>query len=59
VKSALLDPNSLIKDEYWNLVTQARDKREGPDGIAIWNTVNKQLKNNKVAPSYAYKNLPK
>ena len=42
-----MDPRKLIQDDYWNLVTHARDKRDGPNGIAIWNAVDKQLKENK------------
>ena len=40
-KSKLMDPRKLIQDDYWNLVTHARDKRDGPNGIAIWNAVDK------------------
>ena len=51
VKNTLVNPNKLIQNEYWNLISRARDKRIGPDGISIWNEVNKiMLKNRKSAP---------
>ena len=51
VKSTLMNPNKLIQNNYWNLMVKARDKRIGPDGITIWNEVQKVMtKNKKKAP---------
>jgi hypothetical protein len=46
-----MNPNKLIQNNYWNLMVKARDKRIGPDGITIWNEVQKVMtKNKKKAP---------
>jgi hypothetical protein len=47
VKSHLMNPNLLLKDDYWNIIANARDKKEGPDGIAIFNAVHKEFNNKK------------
>lgn len=46
---AMCDPNKIICDDYWNLLNNTRDKKEGPDGIFIWNTINKEFSRRKTA----------
>jgi len=45
----MCDPNKIICDDYWNLLNNTRDKKEGPDGIFIWNTINKEFSRRKTA----------
>ena len=33
-----------MKDKYWELLNHTRDKKEGPDGIKVFNAVNQALK---------------
>jgi hypothetical protein len=43
--SGLPDTNELITDDYWDTVLMnTRPKKEGPDGIKIWNLVYQRLK---------------
>ena len=43
---ALMEPAELIKDKYWNLLNDTRERKEGPDGIIIYNQVYRCLKQN-------------
>ena len=48
--SGLPDTNELITDEYWDTVLMnTRPKKEGPDGIKIWNLVYHRLKDSESA----------
>lgn len=39
-KSGIPDTNEQITDDYWDTVLMnTRPKKEGPDGIKIWNLV--------------------
>ena len=51
-RPALMDPIKQISDDYWNLLTQVRDKKEGPDGITIWNIVHRHLKETMIRQRY-------
>jgi len=39
-----LDPIKQIENKYWNLIMETRDRKEGPDGIMIWNAVHLRLR---------------
>lgn len=39
-----VDTANMIQDDYWDLMMCTREKREGPDGIYLWNAVNKMVK---------------
>jgi hypothetical protein len=36
-RNAMLDPSKILTDDYWGLLNNTRDKKDGPDGINIWN----------------------
>ena len=43
--TGLPDTNELITDDYWDTVLMnTRPKKEGPDGIKIWNLVYQRLR---------------
>ena len=46
-RTAMCDPTKLLNDDYWDLLANTRDKKEGPDGIKIWNAVHKELSKRK------------
>lgn len=43
ISNALMDPVSILKDQYWDLITHTRDRKAGPDGIKVFNSVNRVL----------------
>ena len=46
----MTDTNKLITDDYWDTVLMnTRPKKEGPDGIKIWNLVYHRLKDSESA----------
>jgi hypothetical protein len=42
-RNAMCDPSKILTDDYWNLLNNTRGKKEGPDGIFIWNTLTKEF----------------
>lgn len=41
----LVDTTKMVTDDYWDLLMNTRPKIEGPDGIYLWNEVQKRIRN--------------
>ena len=43
--NTLVEATKQIEDDYWELLMNTREKKEGPDGIKLWNKLVTKIKN--------------